>query len=693
MNEAQAVLQAPVTDLRGVGAVLAARLQKLGIQTLFDLLLHLPLRYQDRSRITPVSQLRPGMHAQFVGRIVQAQVLHRRKRILQCVLEQDGARVTLTFFRFYRNQLKQMQAGKALFCAGEIRAGFHGRPECIHPEWKVLTDGRPRLPACDHYTPIYPVVDGLNQALLHDVLEQALARLPDSLPPALPPLPGEDQALDLAQALRWLHRPPLAWPQAELPARLEPARRRLAAEELLAHALGLQQLRRRLQQHPAPVLVTSTESQDAFLAHLPFEPTRAQWRVLEEIRRDLARDRPMLRLLQGDVGAGKTLVAALAALAAVDSGCQVAVLAPTDVLAEQHYQQFRQWFEPLGHAVVHLSSRLGSRDKRQALQAIAAGAPVVTGTHALLEDTVAFSRLGLAIIDEQHRFGVHQRLRLRDKGEAAGLRPHQLIMTATPIPRTLAMTAYADLDVSVIDELPPGRTPVETRVISNQRRDEVIDRIRAFCARGQQVYWVCTLIEESEKIQAQAAEDTCRQLQQALPELHVALLHGRMKAEEKQQVMQAFKAGEVQLLVATTVIEVGVDVPNATLMIIENAERLGLAQLHQLRGRVGRGQAKSHCLLLYEPGLSETARARLETMRATTDGFAIAQRDLELRGPGELLGTRQKGALQFRVADLEQHRDLIPWANEQAAMLLQQQPLQAEGVRERWFPETDQYAA
>ncbi len=692
MSESATGLQAPLTSLEGVGPAVAARLRKLGLERVFDLLLHLPLRYQDRSRVIPVAQLRPGEHAQFVGRIVQAQVLHRRKRILQCVLEQDGARVTLTFFRFYKNQLQQMQAGQALFCAGEIRAGYNGRPECIHPEWKALKSGQVELPALSHYVAFYPVADGLRQNLIQSLVQQALARLPETLSPSAPPLPGQ-QALNLARALRLLHQPPLDWPQAELPARLDAIRQQLAGEELLAHALGLRKLRQQQQCHPAPPLRLTAKTREAFLNNLPFRPTAAQERVSGEIHRDLACQRPMLRLLQGDVGAGKTLVAALAALAAIDSGCQVAILAPTEVLAEQHHQQFRRWFEPLGHEVVHLSARLGSTEKRAALELLAAGAPLVTGTHALLEESVRFARLGLAIIDEQHRFGVHQRLKLRDKGEQAGLRPHQLIMTATPIPRTLAMTAYADLDVSVIDELPPGRSPVETRVISNQRRDEVIARIRNFCARGQQAYWVCTLIEESEKIQAQAAEATCEQLQQALPDLRVALLHGRMKAAEKQAVMQAFKAGEIHLLVATTVIEVGVDVPNATLMIIENAERLGLAQLHQLRGRVGRGQAQSHCLLLYEPGLSETARARLETMRASHDGFEIARRDLELRGPGELLGTRQKGALQFRVARLEQHHGLIAWANEQADALLAERPEDAEVLRERWFPEAERYLA
>ncbi len=691
MAESAAGLDAPLTVLNGVGQVVAARLQKLGLERIFDLLLHLPLRYQDRSRITPVAQLQPGQHAQFTGRIVQAQVLHRRKRILQCVLEQDGAQITLTFFRFYQSQLKQMQAGDCLFCAGEIRAGFNGRLECIHPEWKALKGSTVALPASNCYTAIYPAADGVSQSLLQALVAQALERLPPHLQPLAPSLPGQD--MHLAQALRLLHQPPLGWPQAELPRQLEPARQCLAAEELLAHALGLRKLRQQLQASPAPALQLRPETRQAFLNQLPFEPTAAQRRVSTEIARDLAGEKPMLRLLQGDVGAGKTLVAALAALAAIDSGYQVAILAPTEVLAEQHHQQFRRWFEPLGYSVVHLSARLTPAEKRQSLAAMAEGVPLVTGTHALLEEDARFARLGLAIIDEQHRFGVHQRLKLRDKGEQAGLRPHQLIMTATPIPRTLAMTAYADLDVSVIDELPPGRSPVETRVISNQRRDEVIARIRNFCARGQQVYWVCTLIEESEKIQAQAAEDTCHQLQQALPDLKVALLHGRMKAAEKQAVMQAFKAGEIHLLVATTVIEVGVDVPNATLMIIENAERLGLAQLHQLRGRVGRGQQQSHCLLLYEPGLSETARARLETMRASHDGFEIARRDLELRGPGELLGTRQKGALQFRIASLEQHQPLITWANEQADRLLKERPADAEALRERWFPAADRYLA
>ena len=542
-------------------------------------------------------------------------------------------------------------------------------------------------------TPIYPTTEGLTQQRLRQLSEQALARLgPHSLPDWLPAeLAREHELAPLDQALRYLHRPP---PDADLDELAEGrhwAQHRLAFEELLTHQLSMQRLRDSLRNQHAPALPKAQRLPAQYLANLGFAPTGAQQRVGAEIAYDLSQHEPMLRLVQGDVGAGKTVVAALAALQALEAGYQVALMAPTEILAEQHFITFQRWLAPLGLEVAWLAGKLKGKARAAALEQIAGGAPMVVGTHALFQDEVQFQRLALVIIDEQHRFGVQQRLALRKKGVDGRLCPHQLIMTATPIPRTLAMSAYADLDTSILDELPPGRTPVNTLLVADSRRFEVIERVRSACHEGRQAYWVCTLIEESEELTCQAAETTFEDLSAALGGLHVGLIHGRMKPAEKAAVMDQFKQGRLQLLVATTVIEVGVDVPNASLMIIENPERLGLAQLHQLRGRVGRGSAASHCVLLYHPPLSQLGRQRLGIMRETSDGFVIAEKDLELRGPGEMLGTRQTGLLQFKVADLMRDADLLPAVRDAALRLLAEWPQHVSPLLERWLRHGQQY--
>ncbi|HEY0180339.1 MAG TPA: ATP-dependent DNA helicase RecG, partial [Dokdonella sp.] len=564
--------------------------------------------------------------------------------------------------------------------------------EIVHPAYRAVPDDA--VPLEPSLTPIYPTTEGLGQKRLAGVVAKALDRLPDA--PALELIPEPLRAplrlLPLRDALLAVHRPPPDADLARLTAGDDPARRRLAFEELLTHHLSLKRLRARVRRRAAPVLAGDGRLREALLGALPFALTGAQRRVAAEIERDLALPAPMLRLVQGDVGSGKTVVAALAALAAVEASCQAALAAPTELLAEQHWNNFRTWLAPLGIEPVWLAGKVTGRARTAARDAVANGAPIAIGTHALMQDDVAFRRLGLAIVDEQHRFGVHQRLALRDKGRDGGRIPHQLVLTATPIPRTLAMTAYADLDVSVIDELPPGRTPVQTAAISNARRAEVIARIRAACAEGRQAYWVCTLIDESDQLEAQAAAVAFAELSAALPELRIGLLHGRLKPREKQAAMDAFKAGATQVLVATTVIEVGVDVPNASLMVVENAERLGLAQLHQLRGRVGRGSAASSCVLLYRMPLSATARARLEVMRGTADGFRIAEKDLELRGPGELLGTRQAGQLALRVADLARDAALLPAVQSVGEAMLRDHAALADRLIARWIGGAARYA-
>jgi len=680
-------LDAPVTSLKGVGEALSLKLARLGIERVSDLLFHLPLRYQDRTRITPIATLSAGHEAVVEGEVVASEVVQGRRRSLLVRLRDGSGIISLRFFHFSPAQQQQFQPGGRVRAFGEARAGATGL-EIYHPEYRLLANGD--APVEDHLTPIYPATEGLHQTRLRALIAQALSRLddaPDALPDGIPgPLRQRFNLPGLHHCLNILHRPPPEADAEQLTAGRHPARRRLALEELLAHRLSLQEVRQRIQEDGAPALHGGRNLQARFLTQLPFSLTGAQRRVLDEIAADLARQVPMLRLVQGDVGSGKTVVAAMAALSALATDCQAAMMAPTEILAEQHYRTFSAWFEPLGVEVAWLSGKLKGKARLDAKAAIEDGrARMVVGTHALFQDDVHFKRLGLAIIDEQHRFGVHQRLALREKGEAGGLTPHQLVMTATPIPRTLAMSAYADLDVSVIDELPPGRTPVKTVVMPDERRPDVMARIRHACAEGRQAYWVCTLIEESEALECQAAEATRDELVDTLPELAIGLVHGRMKAGEKAAVMEAFKLGELDLLVATTVIEVGVDVPNASLMIIENPERLGLSQLHQLRGRVGRGAIESFCVLLYHPPLSAHSRERLAVMRETTDGFRIAEKDLEIRGPGEVLGTRQTGLAQMKVADLERDADLLDRIGSLAEMLLDNHPQASQPLIRRWL--------
>ena len=683
--------QMPVTSLRGVGPRLAEKLGALGIHNITDLLFHLPLRYQDRTRITPLDQLRPGMEAVVEGQVLGTRVEFGRRRSLACTLRDQGGLMTLRFFHFSVAQQRSLERADWLRCFGEARGGRAGL-EMYHPEYQLLE--RPGSIAVESsLTPVYPSTEGLHQGTWRSLSAQALERLGSNSLRELVPRGLLGEAPPLAAALRFLHRPPPEAPVAQLLAGTHPYQQRLAAEELLAHHLGLLRLRQRTRNQSAIPMLKGSRLCERFLRSLPFEPTAAQQRVAAQISADLESHAPMLRLVQGDVGCGKTLVAALAALRVIGSGWQVAIMAPTELLAEQHLRTFDDWLRPLGLDTVLLSGRLSAGERRSVMDAIASGtAALVAGTHALFQHQIAFARLGLVVIDEQHRFGVHQRLQLREKGMAGGSAPHQLVMTATPIPRTLAMTAYADLDYSIIDELPPGRTPVTTAVIGNTRREEVLERVRHACADGRQAYWVCTLIEESEALEAQAAEVIAGELARRLPELRIALVHGRIGGRQRAAIMAAFQAGDIDLLVATTVIEVGVDVPRASLMIIENAERLGLAQLHQLRGRVGRGSAASHCVLLYQSPLSRSGRERLEVMRDTNDGFVLAERDLQLRGPGELLGTRQTGTFEMRFADLARDSALLPTVREAAVRMLEQYPASIDPLIERWMPGRTQYA-
>jgi ATP-dependent DNA helicase RecG len=682
----------PVTVLKGVGEAMAEKLAKVGLENLQDMLFHLPLRYQDRTRVVPIGQLRPGQDAVIEGVVSGADVTMGKRRSLVVRLGDGSGVLTLRFYHFSNAQKEGLKRGTHLRCYGEARPGASGL-EIYHPEYRALNGNEPPPPVEQTLTPIYPSTEGLTQQRLRLLCQQSLALLgPRSLPDWLPDELARDyQLAPLDEAIRYLHNPPADADLDELAEGQHWAQHRLAFEELLTHQLSQQRLRESLRSLRAPVLPRATRLQAQYLANLGFQPTGAQQRVANEIAYDLSQHEPMMRLVQGDVGAGKTVVAALAALQALEAGYQVALMAPTEILAEQHYITFKRWLEPLGIEVAWLAGKLKGKARAASLEQIANGAPMVVGTHALFQEEVRFKHLALAIIDEQHRFGVQQRLALRKKGVAGELCPHQLIMTATPIPRTLAMSAYADLDTSVLDELPPGRTPVNTVLVADSRRFEVVERVRAACAEGRQAYWVCTLIEESEELTCQAAESTYEELGSALGELKVGLIHGRMKPAEKAEIMAEFKAGNLQLLVATTVIEVGVDVPNASLMIIENPERLGLAQLHQLRGRVGRGSAVSHCVLLYHPPLSQIGRERLGIMRETNDGFIIAEKDLELRGPGEMLGTRQTGLLQFKVADLMRDADLLPAVRDAAQALISRWPEHVSPLLDRWLRHGQQY--
>ena len=646
----------PVTQLRGVGPKLAAKLADAGIRRVEDLLFHLPLRYQDRTRVTPIGATQEGVDVVIEGDVRVADIAFGRRRSLVVRLQDGSGTITLRFSHFSAAQKNNLKPGTRLRCFGQVRRGGSGL-EMYHPEYRQVNEGE--APVEEALTPVYPAIGGIGQNQWRNLCAQAVSRLKHSAPQEL--LPANNRLpYGLGDALVYLHSPPPDAPQEALREGEHPAQLRLAIEELVAHNLTLQGLRAQQQAEGAPVLAGNPALQDRFLAALPFEPTGAQQRVMAEINDDIARPHPMLRLVQGDVGSGKTLVAAAAALQAIASGFQVAIMAPTEILAEQHRNNFANWFAELDIEIAWLSGRIKGKKRETALQAIASGqAALVVGTHALFQADVFFDRLGLVVVDEQHRFGVHQRLSLTEKSGTNVGRPHQLVMTATPIPRTLSMVAYADLDCSVIDELPPGRQPVETVLIDNSRRDQIVERVSNACASGRQAYWVCTLVEESDVLQAQAAEAAAQELAEALPGLRVGMVHGRLKPAEKDTVMAAFKASELDLLVATTVIEVGVDVPNASLMIIENPERLGLAQLHQLRGRVGRGTAASHCVLLYQSPLSFNGKQRLQAMRASSDGFFIAEKDLELRGPGEVLGTRQTGLMEFRIAQLPAHNHLL----------------------------------
>lgn len=680
-----------LTALQGVGPALKERLARLGVQRPVDLLFLLPQRYEDRTHITRIGSLTPGRHALVEGEIALTEVAFRRRRSLLCRMSDGSGQVTLRFFHFSKSQQAGLARGARVRCYGEARLG-KGGIEMIHPEYRVLP-GDHAIPLERELTPIYPTTEGLQQFRLRGLVGQALDRLLPVLQDYVPA--GAIARLNLPElrsALSLVHRPEPGSDVPRLLAGMHPAQRRLAFEEMLAHHLSLRRLRERSRLERAPRLPRDAALETRFRGSLGFQLTRGQEEALAEIGADLGAGHPMMRLLQGDVGCGKTVVAAIAALHAIGAGQQAAVLAPTELLADQHYRTFRRWFDGLGILVVPLSGSLGKRRREAARQAIADGeARLIVGTHALFQEAVAYQRLGLIIADEQHRFGVQQRLALMRKGATEGLQPHQLVMTATPIPRTLAMTMYADLDVSVIRELPPGRQPVQTIALPDRRRPELVARVREAARAGRRAYWVCPLIEDSEVLDYQAAESTHATLKEALADVTVGLVHGRMRQDEKDAAMAAFAKGTTQVLVATTVIEVGVDVPAATLMIVENAERMGLAQLHQLRGRVGRGSDDSTCVLLYHGALTGLARQRLEVLRDTTDGFKVAEKDLELRGPGEVLGTRQTGAMQFRVADLMRDADLAPDVQRLARDLVGHTDV-VESLIRRWVGDAAQYA-
>lgn len=685
-------LSAPISALKGAGPKLAEKLAHIELNTVGDLLFHLPYKYQDRTRITPIGSLRLGMAVVVEGDIRGTQVSFGKRRSLICRIQDGSGLLSIRLFHFSKAQQAMLKNGAAIRCYGEVRMGPTGL-EMVHPEYQVRELGDFE-PLDQRLTPLYPTTEGIHQLRLRGLIEQALdildaqGGLPEWLPP---PWLTPWQMPSLSDALRTLHRPDHTTDTHDLLEGDHPAQQRLAIEELLAHHLSLQALRQATQSTGAIPVPTSTQLVPALLQQLPFRLTGAQQRVCEEIAQDLCKPLPMLRLVQGDVGAGKTLVALVAALQAIEAGLQVALMAPTELLAEQHFLNMSAWCEAIGVRVGLLLGKTGRKDRNQLLDALEDGQiRLLVGTHALFQNGVEYQNLGLVIIDEQHRFGVQQRLALKEKAHNGT--PHQLTMTATPIPRTLAMTAFADMDISIIDELPPGRTPVTTTVISQDRRDAVIRRVNAACDDGRQIYWVCTLIEDSEELQAEAAEATANRLAEALPNRRIGLLHGKLKAQDKSRLMAAFKAGELDILVATTVIEVGVDVPNASVMIIENPERLGLAQLHQLRGRVGRGTTESYCLLMFGNPLSEQGKQRLDVMRQTNDGFVIAEEDLKLRGPGEVLGTRQTGAVGFRVADMERDAHLLDQVPALAERLQREYPSHAPHIIERWLSNADRYA-
>lgn len=690
MRSGQPALTQPVAGLVGVGPRLSEKLARIGVGTLGDVLCLLPLRYEDRTQVRALGTLRPGEKVLIEGRIELSEVAFRRRRSLLVRLADGTGTLTLRFFHFSNAQHAGLGRGVRLRCFGEVRAGPTGL-EMVHPEYQAVGDDG--AAAQTTLTPVYPSTEGLHQQRLRRLVDQVLERLEDEpLPDLLGDLLAEDSP-PINEALAFLHRPPRGTDIATLVSGRHVCQRRVALEELVAHRLSLRKTAGEHEAEHAFAMPAGHAALRRLREALPFELTAGQEAALAEIMADMAEPRPMHRLLQGDVGSGKTVVAAFAAVLAAASGHQVAVMAPTELLAEQHLATLGHWLEPLGIAVSGLSGSLGAALRARTLEAVATGtADVVVGTHALFQESVRFARLALVVVDEQHRFGVHQRLSLRKKGERGERSPHQLIMTATPIPRTLAMTAYADLDCSVIDGLPAGRQPVATVVMPERRRSELVARMAAHCAGGQQAYWVCPLIEESELVESSAALELERELAEALPELAIAAIHGRMKPADKERIMAAFKGRAIDLLVATTVIEVGVDVPNATLMIVENSERMGLAQLHQLRGRVGRGREASTCVLLYKPPLSSLARERLDVLRSTNDGFKVAEKDLELRGPGEVLGTRQTGVLDMRVADLARDADLLPEVIRVSEALLERHPERVEPLLARWIRSGVEYA-
>ena len=670
-----------------------ARLAKLGIHHRADLLLHLPLRYEDETHLAPIATVEPGETVQVQGTITHSEILFKPRRTLVCRLHDAGGELYLRFLNFYPSQTKLLAVGNQIRAVGETRVGFYGL-EMVHPKCRAVLD---ETPLQTSLTPVYPTTAGLSQATLKKLIANALEVFP-----ATDPLPkvfcNDLNLMDFFQSIRLLHNPLPDIAASCLEDKSHAAWRRIKFDELLAQQLSMRVHHRDRSKRVAPAMPSKGHYTNGLLERLPFALTKAQQKVFAEISLDLAKPHPMQRLLLGDVGSGKTIVAALAALQAIENGYQVALMAPTEILAEQHYLKLSDWLAPLGITPVWLSGSLKKKDKKLAAEKIASGETwLAIGTHALFQESISFHKLGLAIVDEQHKFGVQQRLALHSKGkqfveeDKKSAEPHQLMMSATPIPRTLAMSYYADLDVSVIDELPPGRTPIVTKLVSDARRDEVFERVRSACMGGQQAYWVCPLIEESEVLELQNAQETFELLTETFPELRVGLVHGRMDSLDKVRVMAAFKAGELQLLVATTVIEVGVDVPNASLMVIDHAERMGLAQLHQLRGRVGRGAAHSLCILLYQKPLSEIARTRLKVIFENTDGFAIAQEDLQLRGPGELLGARQSGMAMLRFADIDADEDLLIHARAVADELLRDYPDSARAYLRRWMANKHDY--
>lgn len=660
-----------ITKLKGVGTQLTKKLNELGIYTVTDLLFHLPYRYQDRTRIYPVAALQPGMYALIEVEVVKQQIMFGKRRRLEVQLADSTGYVAMSLFNFSKAQRDNLKTGTKIRCFGEV-SFFGKRLQMVHPEYEI--ENFSSQVDTQTLTPIYPSTEGFSQKTWRNLITQAIS-LTEHVIDYLPEHP-----YSLLDALIYCHQPPRDADQNLLEERLHPAQQRLALEELLAHHLSRKKLREKIKCLPSDPLPVNQKLLNDFYQQLPFALTGAQQRVLTEIFSDLNKNHPMLRLLQGDVGSGKTVVAATSMLAAIANGYQAALMAPTEILSQQHFISFKKYFKNLN--VINLTSRIPAKQKQDMLEQIKTGqAHIIIGTHALIQQTVEFNKLGLVVIDEQHRFGVEQRLTLQSKAQS----PHQLMMSATPIPRTLAMTLYADLDYSVIDELPPNRKPITTIALPNSKREQVIDKIRSFCAQNQQAYWVCTLIEESEVLTAQAATDTQEKLIQALPEFKIGLVHGQLKAQEKQAIMESFKKGDINLLVATTVIEVGVDVPNANLMVIENPERLGLAQLHQLRGRVGRGENASHCILLYQAPLSYNARARLDVMRNSNDGFKIAEKDLSIRGSGEFLGTKQSGALTFKVAHLTRDQALIQQIQQLAQKLLSENPESINPLISRWL--------